>query len=153
MRGGRGAACYNRRSSISFRLSCFTRLFRSYLISVTREYELMWILGAEADEEAGNASVERITTLVKENGGDVASAEPWGRRTLAYEVSKNLEGSYYLAFLKLDSSFTPELERTLESDQDIIRHMLIRHDKPVPVAADVEESDDRRGGNRRGRRT
>ena len=128
-------------------------LFRSYLISVARDYELMWILGAEADEEAGEASIERISALVKENGGEVVSAEPWGRRTLAYEVSKNREGSYFLAILKLDSSFTPELERTIESDQDIIRYMLIRHDKPVPVAADVEESDDRRGGNRRGRRT
>ncbi len=128
-------------------------LFRSYLISVSRDYELMWILGSEADEEAGNASMERITSLVKENGGEVISAEPWGRRTLSYEVSKNMEGSYFFAILKLDSSFTPVLERTLETDQDIIRHMLIRHDKPVPVGSDVEESDDRRGGNRRGRRT
>ena len=128
-------------------------LFRSCLIPVTRDYELMWILGAEADEDAGTESIERVTTLVKENGGEVVSAEPWGKRTLAYEVSKNLEGSYFFAVLKLDSSITPELERTLETDQDIIRYMLIRHDKPVPVGADVEESDDRRGGNRRGRRT
>lgn len=114
---------------------------------------MMWILGADADEDAGTASMERITALIKENGGEVISVEAWGRRTLAYEVSKNHEGSYFLAILKLDSSFTPVLERTVESDQAIIRHMLIRHDKPVPVAADTEESDDRRGGNRRGRRT
>ncbi len=128
-------------------------LFGSCLISVARDYELMWILGADADEEAGTASIERISALVKENGGEIVSAEPWGRRTLAYEVSKNVEGSYFLAILKLDSSITPLLERTITSDQDIIRHMLIRHDKPVPAAADVDDSDDRRGGNRRGRRT
>ena len=113
----------------------------------------MWILGAEADEEAGNASMERVSALVETNGGKVTSTEAWGRRTLAYDVSKNVEGSYFLAILKLDSEFTPILERAIEADQDIIRHMLIRHDKPVPAASDVEESDDRRGGNRRGRRT
>lgn len=113
----------------------------------------MWILGADADEEAGNASMERVSALIKENGGEVVSVEGWGRRTLAFEVSKNAEGTYFLAILKLDSAFTPALERAVETDQAIIRYMLIRHDKPVPVASDSEESDDRRGGNRRGRRT
>ena len=117
----------------------------------------MWLLGADADEEAGAASVEKITGLIKDGGGDVDGAALWGRRTLAYQVEKNKEGSYFLANFKLDSAATPTLELALDADQNVIRHILIRHTKPVPAVEESDEPEERprdRGGrdNRRPRR-
>ena len=118
----------------------------------------MWLLGADADEDAGVASVEKVTALIKDGGGDVDNAALWGRRTLAYQVNKNKEGSYFLANFKLDSAATPTLERALDADQDVIRHILIRHNKPVPMVEESDEPEERgrdRGGrdNRRPRRS
>jgi small subunit ribosomal protein S6 len=118
----------------------------------------MWLLGADADKDAGDASVEKVTGLIKDGGGEVDNAALWGRRSLSYQIDKNKEGSYFLANFKLDSAATPTLERALDADQDVIRHILIRHDKPVPAVEELDEPEERgrdRGGrdNRRPRRS
>jgi len=120
----------------------------------------MWLLGADADEDAGAASVEKVTALIKDGGGELENAALWGKRTLAYQVEKNKEGSYFLANFKLDSAATPTLERALDADQGVIRHILIRHNRPVPMVVEADEPEERsrdrdRGGrdNRRPRRS
>jgi small subunit ribosomal protein S6 len=109
----------------------------------------MWILGADADEEASTGSLEKVSSFVTENGGEVVSNDPWGRRTLSYEIEKNSEASYFLANFKLDSAKAPDLERTLDADQDVLRYLLLRHDKPAPAEPERDDSQDRRRSGRR----
>jgi small subunit ribosomal protein S6 len=116
---------------------------------VTRDYELMWILGEDADEAASTGSLEKVSSFVAENGGEVVSNDLWGRRTLSYEIEKNAEASYFLANFKLDSAKAPDLERTLDADQDVLRYLLLRHDKPVPAEPERDDSQDHRRSGRR----
>jgi small subunit ribosomal protein S6 len=109
----------------------------------------MWLLGAEADADAGAASVDKVTAWIKDGGGKVSSAALWGRRTLSYEVANNREGTYFLANFSLDSAATQTLEQAITADQEIIRHVLIRHDKPVPMVEENDEGEERRGGGGR----
>ncbi len=113
----------------------------------------MWLLGGEADEEKSASSVATIEKLVTDGGGQMTSTEPWGRRTLSHPIDKNREASYFLAIFKLDSAATPALERALDADQTVLRHMLLRHDGPVPSSSDAErQTDDSRRGRRGGSR-
>ncbi len=99
-----------------------------------RKYELVWILGGEADEEQGAASVEKITLLITDTGGEVSGTDVWGKRTLAYPIQKNTEGYYLQANFEIDGSKALELDRALDADQSVIRHLLVRDEiKPVSV--------------------
>ena len=113
----------------------------------------MWLLGSDADEEAGAASIEKVTGLITDNGGEVARSEPWGRRTLSYPIEDSSEGSYFLAYFTLDSTAAPAVERVLEADQSVIRHILTRYDRPFPKDSEMGNPDEEPPrGRRRGPR-
>ena len=104
-----------------------------------RKYELVWILGSDADEEQGTESVEKITSLVSGVGGEVYGTDIWGKRTLAYPIQKNTEGYYIQANFEIEGTKAQELERAIDADQAIIRHLLVRDEiKPVVVEEDAE---------------
>jgi small subunit ribosomal protein S6 len=104
-----------------------------------RKYELVWILGSEADEEQATESAEKITSLVAGVGGEVSGTDIWGKRTLAYPILKNTEGYYLQANFEIDGAKAPELDRAIGADQSIIRHLLVRDEiKPVVVTEAAE---------------
>ena len=92
----------------------------------------MWILGAEADDAAGTASIETVSGLVTQLGGQMIDAEPWGRRTFSFPIKKNKEGSYFLAHFTIPQSQAPAFERALNANQDIIRYLLAIPDERTP---------------------
>ena len=104
-----------------------------------RKYELVWILGGEAGEEQGTESVEKSTSLITDTGGEVSGTDVWGKRTLAYPIQKNTEGYYLQANFEIEGAKAPELERAIDADQSIIRHLLVRDEiKPVVVEEAAE---------------
>ena len=97
----------------------------------------MWIIGADADEATGKASIETVSSLVTQQGGEMIDAEAWGRRTLSFPIKRNKEGSYFLAHFKMDQSQAPGFERALNANQDILRYLLVIPDTRVPKKADA----------------
>jgi len=102
-----------------------------------RKYELVWILGSEADEEQGTESIEKITSLVAGVGGEVSGTDIWGKRTLAYPILKNTEGYYLQVNFEIDGAKAPELERSIGADQSIIRHLLVRDEIKTAVITEA----------------
>ncbi|MDA1297030.1 MAG: 30S ribosomal protein S6 [Chloroflexi bacterium] len=101
-----------------------------------RDYELMWILPGESSEEDGKKSVEVISALVTEKGGKVKSSGLWGRRTLSYPIKKSSEGAYYLARFSVDATAAPDLNRAMEADQGVLRHLLVKEERKKAVKAE-----------------
>ena len=58
-----------------------------------RNYELMVILDPELEERTIAPSLDRFLTVVTKAGGTVKT-EIWGKRRLAYEIKKQVEGIY-----------------------------------------------------------
>ena len=58
-----------------------------------RNYELMVILDPDLEERTIAPSLDRFLTVVTKSGGTVKT-EIWGRRRLAYEIKKQVEGIY-----------------------------------------------------------
>lgn len=102
-------------------------------------YELVYILQPDLDEEALKTLNERIQQVIITNGGQIASAESMGRRTLAYPIKRRREGTYMLVRASLAQTTMAELERFLRLSEDVLRHMLVRLDEPN-AAADTEET-------------
>jgi ribosomal protein S6 len=100
----------------------------------------MWIIGADADDAAGKASIESLSALVTQHSGEMIDAEAWGRRSLSFSIKKNKEGSYFLAHFKMPQTETPAFERALNADQSIIRYLLVIPDERTPKKADSKRS-------------
>jgi len=90
-----------------------------------REYEVMLILPAEADEQVVSTAVDRITKVVSAGGGEVANIDRWGRRRFAYEIDHANEGYYVVTTFTAEPSTQPELDRVLNLADEVIRHKVI----------------------------
>jgi len=91
-----------------------------------RQYELVFIVHPELEEDDLNAVVERVKDLVERNGGQVAQIEPWGLRRLAYPIQNQWEGRYLLMRLELPAQGVAGLERSLRLTEQIMRHLIVR---------------------------
>jgi len=86
-----------------------------------REYEIMLILPAEADEALVGTAVERITNVVSTSGGTVGNIDRWGRRRFAYEINDQHEGYYVVVKFAAEPTAQAELERVLNLADEVVR--------------------------------
>jgi small subunit ribosomal protein S6 len=91
-----------------------------------RDYELVFIVHPEVDEENLAAVVERVTSLVERNSGQVVEVKIWGLRRLAYPIQDQWEGQYVLMRLELEPQGVAGLERDLALVESVVRHLIVR---------------------------
>ena len=96
-----------------------------------RYYELMWILGADADDEGIDQSIEAIDERIENHGGERLRSAAWGRRSLAYPINHNAEGVYNVVQFSMEPDESVIFEKEILADQAVIRHLQLR----------IEESD------------
>lgn len=94
-----------------------------------RNYEVMYIIKPETEEEKVTAIVEKFKALVEEKGAEVTKLDKWGKRRLAYEINKIKEGIYILMQFKAEAAAAAELDRLMKINDDIIRHMITRDEQ------------------------
>lgn len=92
-------------------------------------YELMVIFTPVLSEEDYKIAQKKYEALVKENGGEVISTNPWGLKSLAYPVAKKTTGLYWVMEYKAPSSFNEKLKIQLLRDESVMRHMFTILDK------------------------
>ena len=90
-----------------------------------REYEYIFIVHADLDENAFKDLIEKIKAWVTGSGGEVQKVDVWGRRKLAYPIRKQREGQYVLLNSKMAASFGITLERNLRFTEPVLRFLLI----------------------------
>ena len=90
-----------------------------------REYEIMLILPAEADEALVGTAVGRVEKAATEHGGALGTIDRWGRRRFAYELEKQSEGYYVVATFTAEPAAQAALERTLNLADEVVRHKVM----------------------------
>jgi small subunit ribosomal protein S6 len=86
-----------------------------------RNYEIMLILPAEADEQVVSAVVDRINRTLADTDGKVGKIDRWGRKRFAFEIDRQTEGYYVVVELTSDPTAMRELERVLSLADEVIR--------------------------------
>src|SRR5436305_15350098 len=101
-----------------------------------RDYEVLYIVRADFDDEKVQDAVKRVNTLIERSGGTVERTNLWGKRKLAYEVKHQKEGAYVLQDFQLEPTRVPELESSLKITEEVLRHLVVRKpEKAAPVTA------------------
>ena len=90
-----------------------------------RHYELMVILDPDLEERTIAPSLDRFLTVVTKAGGTVKT-EIWGKRRLAYEIKKQVEGIYAIVTIQSEPAAVAELDRQLNLNESVLRTKLMR---------------------------
>ena len=93
-----------------------------------RDYELMMLVSPEVADDDVDGVVQRFTKFIADNGGEVASVNPWGRRKLAYHIDDYEEASYVQATFSMEPKQAKGLAASLQISGDVIRHLLLKVD-------------------------
>ncbi|MGI6251145.1 MAG: 30S ribosomal protein S6 [Anaerolineaceae bacterium] len=91
-------------------------------------YELVFILQADLDEESINNAVETVETLIKNDKGEISKTDKWGKRRLAYPIRKMSEGYYTFLSFSMDPSEVINLKRSLGYNEQVLRYIVVRVD-------------------------
>jgi small subunit ribosomal protein S6 len=107
-----------------------------------RDYEVLYIVRADIDDDKVQDAVKRVNTLIERSGGHTDKTNLWGKRKLAYEVKHQKEGSYILQDFQLDPDRVPELESSLKITEEVLRHLIVRKpEKPAATAVTPSPAD------------
>ena len=91
-----------------------------------RQYELMIILDPEIEERTVAPSLDKYLSVIKTDGGSVDKVDIWGRRRLAFDISKKSEGIYAVVDFTATSDTAKELDRQLGLNEVVLRTKILR---------------------------
>jgi small subunit ribosomal protein S6 len=99
-----------------------------------REYETIYVLRPDVTREAQERVAGRVGDVVGKQGGRLTQVESWGRRALAYPVSKHKRGVYvYLKYVG-GGPVVDEIERNLRMLDDVLKYQTVKVRDDVDVA-------------------
>lgn len=90
------------------------------------KYEFTLVLPVKQAEAKQKAVLEKVKKAVEEAKGKVEKEESWGKKTLAYPIDKQTEGVYFFLELSLPAEKVGEINRLVEMDEEVLRHLLVK---------------------------
>lgn len=96
-----------------------------------RRYELMLVFRPDAPDERTAAIIDRVTRQIIDGSGQIIKVAPWGRRRLAYPIDRHREGAYHIVVFEAPTTSIVELERSLLITEEVLRHLVVRHERPA----------------------
>lgn len=94
-----------------------------------RHYELMVILDPDLEERTIQPSLDQFLGVIRQGGGTVEKVDVWGRRRLAFEIDKKVEGIYAVVDLQAEPAAVQELDRQLNLNESVLRTKVLRPDQ------------------------
>ncbi|HHY18511.1 MAG TPA: 30S ribosomal protein S6 [Firmicutes bacterium] len=95
-----------------------------------RDYEMMYIINPTVadQEETLEEAINKVHTLITDNGGEIVNVDRWGKRKLAYEINDISEGYYVVTKFKIAPSTQTEINRVLKLNENIVRYMIVNEE-------------------------
>lgn len=91
-----------------------------------RNYEVMFVVRPNLEDEATNTICENMKKLLVNNGATIKDVVNMGRRELAYEINDFQNGSYFLIKVEAEPAAVKEFDRVANISEDIIRHIVVK---------------------------
>lgn len=90
-----------------------------------KAYELLFFCDPTIKDDAYDALVNRLSSVITDGKGEIDSTDRWGKRKLAYEIDKLSDGDYTLINFHADPTQISELNRVCRITDAIKRHMIV----------------------------
>ena len=93
-----------------------------------RDYELLFVIDPDLDEEQKESLIETVKSVINA-GGEAGEADVWGDRKLAYKINKKTTGYYVVLPFKAEADLPKELDRRLRINENVMRHIIVCPDE------------------------
>lgn len=107
-----------------------------------RQYELTTVLPGNATEAEEKKFAQKVEKLVSGLGGSVEKMDLWGKKNLSYSIKKNTSGLYYFLNINLPEDQASVLNREVELDEEVIRHLLVVASGKSQVSSTKEQTNE-----------
>ncbi len=113
-----------------------------------RHYEIVFLVHPDQSEQVP-AMVDRYRAMIEGDGGKIHRLEDWGRRQLAYPISKVHKAHYVLLNIECGQAVLDELNSAFRFNDAVLRNLVIARRKAVTEASPLAKSKDDRDDDRR----
>jgi len=105
-----------------------------------RHYEIVFMVHPDQSEQVPGM-IERYTNVITKDGGQIHRLEDWGRRQLAYHISKIHKAHYVLMNVEATNEAMEELTTTFRYNDAVIRNLVMRRDEAVTEESLIMKSE------------
>jgi len=116
-----------------------------------RHYEVVFLVHPDQSEQV-NAMIDRYRSMIQATGGRIHRLEDWGRRQLAYPISKVHKAHYVLMNIECDGPTLNELTSAFRFNDAVLRHLTVSRDaavtEPSHMARAKDEQEERENERR-----
>jgi small subunit ribosomal protein S6 len=111
-----------------------------------RHYEVVFLVHPDQSEQVP-AMIERYRSMIETGEGRIHRLEDWGRRQLAYPISKVHKAHYVLMNIECAQKTLDELVSAFRFNDAVLRHLVLGRDEavtePSPMVKPREEGEER----------
>ena len=109
-------------------------------------YECMFIFSANAHARNPAATSNTVDEIVKSVGGELLASRLWNEQKLAYPINGHRKGTYWLSYVRVESTNLTKFNRACQLNDSILRHLAVKLDPrlvdPMVAVAKGENPDD-----------
>ena len=91
--------------------------------------ELVCILKPDLSKQYHNDINGKMEKSINEDDGKIIDKEIWGLKDLAYPINKSKKGFYMFFQLNINSKNLDNLNKLLNLEENVIRHLTIKVDE------------------------
>ncbi|MES2641143.1 MAG: 30S ribosomal protein S6 [Myxococcota bacterium] len=102
---------------------------------ILNEYETIYIARPDLTEDVMTKITTRFEAVITGNAGVILVSEDWGKRKLAYIISKHQRGHYIYLNYVAPAVLVAEVERTLGLEDQLLRFLTIKLEDNVEIEA------------------
>ncbi len=107
-----------------------------------RHYEVVFLVHPDQSDQV-SAMIERYTSVIKEDGGQIHRLEDWGRRQLAYPINKVHKAHYVLMNIECGNEALNELDYLFRYNDAVIRNLIIKCKEAITAPSPIKTSEQR----------
>lgn len=112
-----------------------------------RHYEIVFLVHPDQSEQVP-AMIDRYRSLIEGAGGRIHRLEDWGRRQLAYPISKVHKAHYVLMNIECGQETLEEMKSAFRFNDAVLRDLIIARSEaesqPSPLAKSKDDRDEDR---------
>ncbi|PIR79942.1 MAG: 30S ribosomal protein S6 [Candidatus Levybacteria bacterium CG10_big_fil_rev_8_21_14_0_10_35_13] len=90
-----------------------------------RNYSLTLVIRTSINEANRKKLLETVKDFVKDV--KITKEDSWGEKQLAYPIKRETSGFYQNFMFETESELPADLEKRINANEDILRHLLLRN--------------------------
>jgi small subunit ribosomal protein S6 len=101
-------------------------------------YELAVLYHPDFEVDLTKAE-EKVTKIITGNGGKVTETDNWGKKKLAYQISKQSSAVYVFYTVELEPEKVAKVESMLNITDEVMRYLIFKPDLKAKAKAEEEQ--------------